>query len=64
MIKGRLEEQYARVWDYAVEIFKSNPISTCKVRVDGNLDRINYFKRFYVCFKDFKDGWNKGCKEG
>nr|KAJ0201850.1 hypothetical protein LSAT_V11C600324360 [Lactuca sativa] len=51
----------ARVWDYANEILRSNPGSTCKVGVTVNPDGKNYFQRFYACFKAFKDGWNRGC---
>ncbi|CAI9277062.1 unnamed protein product [Lactuca saligna] len=62
MIEGKLEEHYAKVWDYAAEILRSNPGSTCKVGVDSNASGMNYFKRFYVCLKAFKDGWNRGCR--
>ncbi|XP_023738192.1 uncharacterized protein LOC111886191 [Lactuca sativa] len=62
MIEGKLEEHYANLWDYAAEILRSNPGSTCKVRVDSNASGMNYFKRFYVFLKAFKDGWNRGCK--
>nr|KAJ0191578.1 hypothetical protein LSAT_V11C800439610 [Lactuca sativa] len=62
MIEGKLEEHYAKVWDYTAEILRSNPRGTCKVGVDSNASGMNYFKRFYVCLKDFKDGWNKGCR--
>nr|KAJ0197587.1 hypothetical protein LSAT_V11C700367560 [Lactuca sativa] len=42
----------------------SNLRRTCTVGVDVNLGGINYFKRFYVCFKAFKDGWKKKrCKK-
>nr|KAJ0198923.1 hypothetical protein LSAT_V11C600306500 [Lactuca sativa] len=62
MIKGKLEDHYAKIWDYANEILRSNPGSTCKVGVSVNLDGVNYFERFYVCFKALKDGWNTGCR--
>ena len=62
MIEGKLEEHYAKIWDYANEILRSNPGSTCKVGVSVNPDGVNYFKRFYVCFKALKDGWNTGCR--
>nr|KAJ0213488.1 hypothetical protein LSAT_V11C400185940 [Lactuca sativa] len=62
MIKGKLEEHYAKVWDYAAEILMSNPGSTCKVGVDSNASGLKYFKRFYVCLKVFKDDWNRGCR--
>ncbi|CAI9271321.1 unnamed protein product [Lactuca saligna] len=62
MIEGKLEEHYAKIWDYANEILRSNPGSTCKVGVSVNPDAVNYFERFYVCFKALKDGWNTGCR--
>ncbi|CAI9302433.1 unnamed protein product [Lactuca saligna] len=62
MIEGKLEEHYAKVWDYAAEFLRSNPWSTCKVGVDSNASGMNYFKRFYVCLKAFKDAWNRGCR--
>nr|KAJ0193117.1 hypothetical protein LSAT_V11C800413550 [Lactuca sativa] len=46
MIEGKLEEHYAKLWDYAAEILRSNPWSTCKVGVDSNVSGMNYFKRF------------------
>ena len=27
-----------------------------------NPDGVKYFRRFYVCFKNFKDGWIRGCR--
>nr|KAJ0212579.1 hypothetical protein LSAT_V11C400205570 [Lactuca sativa] len=41
---------------------RSNPGRTCKVGVDSNAGGMNYFKRFYVCLKAFKDGWSRGCR--
>ncbi|CAI9293687.1 unnamed protein product [Lactuca saligna] len=32
MIEGKLEEDYANVWDYAAEILRSNPGSTFKIK--------------------------------
>nr|KAJ0204843.1 hypothetical protein LSAT_V11C500295260 [Lactuca sativa] len=39
----------------------SNTGTTCLVGVESNLG-CNYFKWFYVGFKAFRDGWNRGCK--
>jgi len=36
LIEGKLTEHYARVWDYAHELVRSNPGSTCKVGVICN----------------------------
>nr|KAJ0208753.1 hypothetical protein LSAT_V11C400198760 [Lactuca sativa] len=62
MIKGKLEEHYAKVWDYSNEILRSNPRSKCKVGLIVNPDGKSYFQCFYVCFKALKDSWNRGCK--
>ena len=62
IIEGKLEDHYARVWDYIVAIRLSNSGTTCLVGVESN-SGCNYFKRFYVGFKDFRDGWNRGCRK-
>lgn len=62
LIEGKLTEHYARVWDYADELLRSNPGSTCKVSVTVNPDGKNYFHRFYIGFKALSDGWKLGCR--
>ncbi|CAI9298383.1 unnamed protein product [Lactuca saligna] len=61
MIERKLEDHYVRVWDYTTAIKLSNPGTTCLVGVESN-PGCNYFKRFYVGYKDFRDGRNKGCR--
>ncbi|XP_023741700.1 uncharacterized protein LOC111889780 [Lactuca sativa] len=61
MIEGKLEDHYAKIWDYAAAIRLSNPGTTCLVGVESN-PGFNYFKRFYVGFKAFRDGWSRGCR--
>nr|KAJ0194875.1 hypothetical protein LSAT_V11C700363950 [Lactuca sativa] len=61
MIEGKLEDHYAKVWGYAAAIRLSNPGTTCLVGVESNIG-YNYFKRFYVGFKAFRDGWSRGCR--
>ncbi|GKC09288.1 hypothetical protein Tco_1000898, partial [Tanacetum coccineum] len=48
---------------YGKAILESNPSSTVKVGVTVNPDDKTYFDRFYVCFKDLKDGWKLGCRK-
>ncbi|XP_052624469.1 uncharacterized protein LOC128132213 [Lactuca sativa] len=60
LIEGKLNEHYARIWDYAQELLRSNPGSTCKVGVTNNPDDKNYFKRFYICFKSLSVCWKIG----
>jgi len=43
LIEGKLTEHYAREWDYAHELVRSNPGSTCKVGFICNPDGKNYF---------------------
>ncbi|CAI9303472.1 unnamed protein product [Lactuca saligna] len=61
MIEGKLEDHYAKVWDYATTIRLSNSGTTCLVGVESNMG-FNYFKKFYVGFKAFRDGWSRGCR--
>ena len=62
LIEGKLTEHYGRVWDYADELLRSNPGSTCKVGVTSNPDGKNYFSRFYICFKSLSECWKRGCR--
>ncbi|CAI9270895.1 unnamed protein product [Lactuca saligna] len=61
LIEGKLTEHYARVWDYADELLRSNPGSTCKVSITINPDGKNYFQKFYIGFKALSDGWKLRC---
>nr|KAJ0218899.1 hypothetical protein LSAT_V11C300111730 [Lactuca sativa] len=63
LIEGKLNEHYARIWDYAQELLRSNPGSTCKVGVTNNPNDNNYFKRFYICFKSLSVCWKIGCRK-
>ncbi|XP_052625692.1 uncharacterized protein LOC128132781 [Lactuca sativa] len=62
LIEGKLTEHYARIWDYAHELLRSNPGSTCQVGVTTNPDGKNYFHRFYICFKALSVSWKRGCR--
>ncbi|CAI9299567.1 unnamed protein product [Lactuca saligna] len=62
LIEGKLTEHYARIWDYAHELLRSNPGSTCQVGVTTNPDGMNYFHRFYICFKALSVSWKRGCR--
>nr|KAJ0187152.1 hypothetical protein LSAT_V11C900491060 [Lactuca sativa] len=62
LIEGKFIEHYARIWDYAHELLRSNPGSTCQVGVTTNPDGKNYFHRFYICFKALSDSWKRGCR--
>ncbi|XP_052625687.1 uncharacterized protein LOC111879090 [Lactuca sativa] len=62
LIEGKLTEHYARIWDYAYELLRSNLRSTCQVGVTTNPDGKNYFHRFYICFKALSVSWKRGCR--
>ncbi|KAL4555506.1 hypothetical protein LXL04_038127 [Taraxacum kok-saghyz] len=47
LIEGKISDHYARLWDHAHEIRKSNPGSTVQIGVNVNPDG-NYFHRFYI----------------
>lgn len=63
LIEGKIVEHYGRIWDYAHELLRSNPGSTCKVGVIVNPDEKNFFQRFYICFKAMSEGWKRGCRK-
>lgn len=58
MIESKLEDHYAKVWDYLCKLLRSNPSNTCECDVSVKKD---YFQRFYVCFMEIRDIWNKAC---
>ena len=62
LIEGTLVEHYAKLWSYGSEIIRTNPGSTVKLEVQSMSDGTNYFKRFYVCFANIKQGWVDGCR--
>ena len=60
---GGLIEHYGKIWEYRRAVLDSNPGSTCHIDVDVHDDGLNYFRRFYMCFKGVKDGWLSGCRK-
>ena len=60
MIKGHYIEQYNKFAAYRKEFLRSNLGSTVEImtEMDGPVRR---FKRIYICFQAFKEGWMKGC---
>ena len=61
-LNGKLTEHYARIWDYAAEVKRSNPGSSAEVCVDVKEDGRHVFHRIYICFKAIKEGWRRGCR--
>ncbi|KAL0386107.1 UNVERIFIED_CONTAM: hypothetical protein Sradi_3005000 [Sesamum radiatum] len=60
-IEGSPEWQYARLWDYADELRKTNPGSTVIVGTE-QIDGDERFNRFYMCFGALKAGFRAGCR--
>ncbi|KAK2640661.1 hypothetical protein Ddye_028456 [Dipteronia dyeriana] len=53
LIEGSLATQYAKLWDYAKEIRRSNPGSTVVIDTEeGGL-----FQRIYICLEACKVDW-------
>ncbi|KAL0297250.1 UNVERIFIED_CONTAM: hypothetical protein Sradi_6777100 [Sesamum radiatum] len=60
-IEGSPEWQYARLWDYADEVRKTNPGSTVLVGTE-QIEGEERFNRFYMCFGALKAGFRAGCR--
>lgn len=66
LLEGKLTEHYARIWDYAKDMRRSNQGSSCFVgvsRPSNNLDYKNYYHRFYIGFKALTEGWKRGYRK-
>ncbi|KAK8555414.1 hypothetical protein V6N13_045945 [Hibiscus sabdariffa] len=57
MIHGNQEKQYARIYDYLVELRGTNSGTTTICHLDDRL-----FVRTYVCLQACKDGFKAGCR--
>lgn len=63
VIKGEVEENFNKIWNYYSEIRKTNPKATCEVKLsdltyEGGKKR---FLRMYVCWEACKEGF-KFCR--
>ena len=54
--------EYALVFDYQLELLRSNPGSTIVVKLDTE-ELEPMFMRFYVCFDACKKGFLAGCRK-
>jgi hypothetical protein len=54
--------EYAMVFDYQLELLRSNPRSTIVVKLDTDEPKPT-FMRFYVCFDACKKGFLAGCRK-
>jgi hypothetical protein len=57
-----LKNEYTRVFDYQLELLRSNPGSTVAVCLDPTNMHQNIFQSFYVCFDALKKGFKAGCR--
>ncbi|XP_020877753.1 uncharacterized protein LOC110227560 [Arabidopsis lyrata subsp. lyrata] len=61
-IEKEYDEQFARLRDYAAEIFDSNPDSHVEVDCLTNEEGEDMFNRFYVCFDSLRKTWKESCR--
>jgi hypothetical protein len=55
--------EYSRVYDYQMELLRTNPGSTVVVCLDPEIEDRKVFERFYVCFDARKKGFLAGCRK-
>jgi hypothetical protein len=58
-----LKQEYTKVFDYQLELLRSNPGSTIAVCLDPTIMEQNIFQRFYVSFEALKKGFKAGCRK-
>lgn len=58
-----MKGEYSRVYDYQLELLRSNPGSTVVVCLDLDIEDKQIFERFYVCFDALKKGLLVGCRK-
>jgi hypothetical protein len=58
-----MKNEYTRVFDYQLELLRSNPGSTVVVCLDPTDMEQNVFQSFYVCFNAMKEGFKAGCRK-
>ncbi|KAL4318980.1 hypothetical protein GQ457_18G014420 [Hibiscus cannabinus] len=57
MIEGNYKGQYARIYEYLLELRTTNPGTTTICHLDARL-----FQRMYVCLQACKNGFIQGCR--
>ncbi|KAL8485724.1 hypothetical protein ACS0TY_027854 [Phlomoides rotata] len=61
-LEGCPDAQFAKLWDYADKIKRTNPGSTVIVGTEDNEDEEKKFSRFYMCLQAVKSGFRDGCR--
>jgi hypothetical protein len=54
--------EYSRVYDYQLELLRSNPGSTVVLTLGSEIEEKKVFERFYVCLDACKKGFMAGCR--
>lgn len=62
-LKAGMKNEYTRVFDYQLELLRSNPGSTVAVCLDPTNKVQNVFQSFYVCSNALKLGFKAGCRK-
>ncbi|XP_052477826.1 uncharacterized protein LOC128033774 [Gossypium raimondii] len=57
LVQGNHKAQYANIYDYLLELRRSNPGTTTICKLDYRL-----FQRLYICLEACKSGWLTGCR--
>jgi hypothetical protein len=57
-----MQGEYTKVFDYQLELLRSNPGSTIFVCMDPTNMEHSVFQRFCVCFNALKMGFKAGCR--
>ncbi|KAM3340391.1 hypothetical protein P3S68_030261 [Capsicum galapagoense] len=60
---GNHVKEFGRIFDYRDDMLRSNPGSTCVVKVDDSDDSGKLvFQSFYICFDACKKAFLDGCR--
>ncbi|KAH0739567.1 hypothetical protein KY290_038272 [Solanum tuberosum] len=65
LIDGDIKDQYKMMWDYCIEIDRTNPASTIHMKFTENEipNKPYKFQRIYICFAACKLAFKVGCRK-
>jgi len=58
-----MKGEYSRVYDYQLELQRSNPGTTVAICLDQEIEDKKVFEKMYVCFDALKKGLLAGCRK-